>query len=124
VIAATVRAIATTAAREWEHGVSPRPWRSELLRASAWRAGRYGLAGTLVHPVDGVLAPAREVLGSLVQRMRPALEEAGDLDLVTAGFERLLGSTGASRQRAAYERTGSVEGVVADLVDRTEAVWR
>jgi glutamate---cysteine ligase / carboxylate-amine ligase len=124
VVAATVRAIAATAAREWESGTPPRPWRSELLRAAAWRASRYGLAGTLVHPVDRALAPARVVLAALVERMRPALAETGDLDLVTSGYERLLSATGASRQHAAYERTGSIEGVVADLVDRTEAVWR
>ncbi len=124
VVAATVRAIATTAAQEWAAGAAPRPWRSELVRAAAWRAGRYGLAGTLVHPVEGSLAPARQVLESLVSRMRLALEETGDLDLVTAGYERLLGATGASRQRAAYERSGSLEGVVTDLVERTEAVWR
>jgi carboxylate-amine ligase len=128
VLAAAVRAIVTTAAAEWEAGTAPPAWRSELLRAAAWRAGRYGLAGTLVDPRarDGqhALAPAREVLEAFVARVRPALEEAGDLDLVTAGFERLIGATGAARQRAAYERTGSVEGVVADLVDRTEAVWR
>ena len=123
VVAATVRAVATTAAAEWEAGSDPRSWRSELLRAAAWRAGRYGLAGTLVHPVERGLAPAREVLGSFVDRMRPALEEAGDLDLVTSGFERLLGATSAARQRAAYERSGSIEGVVADLVTRTEAAW-
>ena len=123
VVAATVRAIATTAAREWEEQTPPRAWRSELLRAAAWRAGRYGLASTLVHPVHRTLAPAREVLAALVERMSPALEEAGDLELVTAGYERLLAATGAARQRAAYERTGSIHGVVADLVDRTEAVW-
>ena len=123
VIAAIVRAVATTAAAEWEAGTPPRPWRSELLRAAAWRAGRYGLAGTLVHPVERRLAPAREVLECLADRMRPALEEAGDLDLVTAGFERLLSATGATRQRAAFERTGSLAGVTADLVARTEAVW-
>jgi carboxylate-amine ligase len=124
VLAAAVRAVATTAADEWAAGTPPRPWRSELLRAAAWRAGRYGLAGTLVHPVDRDLAPARQVLECVIHRMRPALEEAGDLELVTSGFERLLGATGAARQRAAYERTGTLEGVVADLVDRTELVWR
>jgi carboxylate-amine ligase len=124
VIAATTRAIATTAAREWAEGEPPRPWRSELLRAAAWRASRYALAGTLVHPVERALAPARDVLASLVERMGPALEEAGDLDLVTAGYERLLGATGATRQRGAYERTGTIEGVVTDLVERSEAVWR
>ena len=56
VVAAVVRAIAVTAAAEWEAGTAPRPWRSELLRAAAWRAGRYGLAGTLVHPVERQLA--------------------------------------------------------------------
>jgi carboxylate-amine ligase len=124
VVAATVRAIATTAAGEWEAGIPPRPWRSELLRAAAWRAGRYGLSGTLLHPVERRLAPARRVLEAFVERMRPALEEAGDLELVTRGFEHLLGATGAARQHAAYERTGTLEGVVADLVGRTEAVWR
>ena len=69
------------------------------------------------------LAPARQVLESFVERMRPALEDAGDLEVVTAGFERLLAATGASRQRAAYERGGSIEDVVADLVGRTEAAW-
>jgi carboxylate-amine ligase len=123
VVAATVRAVATTAAAEWEAGTDPRPWRSELLRAASWRAGRYGLASTLVHPVNRGLAPAREVLASVVDRMRPALEAAGDLDLVTSGFDRLLGATGAARQRAAYERSGSIEGVVADLVARTEHSW-
>ncbi len=35
------------------------------------------------------------------------------------GLERVLGGTGASRQRAAYERTGSIEGVVDDVLART-----
>jgi carboxylate-amine ligase len=123
VVAAAVRAIATTAAAEWEAGTDPGAWRSELLRASAWRAGRYGLAGTLVHPVERGLAPVRDVLTLFVERMRPALEAAGDLDLVTRGFDRLLGATGAARQRAAFERGGSIEDVAADLVARTEATW-
>ena len=57
------------------------------------------------------------------RRIRDVLEAAGDLDLVMDGFDRLLGGTGAVRQRAAYERTGSLEGVVADLVRRTEDSW-
>jgi carboxylate-amine ligase len=123
VVAAAVRAIATTAAAEWEAGTDPGAWRSELLRAAAWRAGRYGLAGTLLHPVDRGLAPVRDVLTSFVERMRPALEAAGDLDLVTRGFDRLLAATGAARQRAAFERGGSIEDVAADLVARTVATW-
>ena len=123
VVAAVVRALATTAADDWEADRPPSTWRSELLRAASWRASRYGLAGTLVHPLERELRPAREVLTSLVDHARPALAAAGDVDVVSAGFERLLAGTGASRQRAAYERSGTVEGVVADLVARTAAVW-
>ncbi len=42
---------------------------------------------------------------------------------MTRGVERVLGATGASRQRAAYERTGSIEGVVDDVVTRTAESW-
>lgn len=122
-VAAVVRGLATTAAAEWADGRPPPQWRTEVLRAATWRASRYGLAGTLVHPVRRDLSPAREVLGSVLDHVRPALEEAGDLDLVHTGFDRLLGSTGAARQRAAFERTGTIEGVVADLVARTEESW-
>jgi carboxylate-amine ligase len=122
-VAAVVRGLVTTAADEWQGGLPPPAWRSELLRAATWRASRYGLAGTLVHPAHRELRPAREVLGALVEHARAAFTSAGDLDLVIAGCDRLLGATGAARQRAAYERTGSVEGVVADLVERTEASW-
>ena len=60
----------------------------------------------------------------MLDHARSALAQAGDLDLVTAGFDRLLGATGATRQRAAFERDGTIVGVVADLIARTEAVWR
>lgn len=63
------------------------------------------------------------VLDALLDQVRPALEEAGDLDRATAGLHRSLGENGATRQRVAYERSGSVEGVVADLIRRTEASW-
>ena len=55
--------------------------------------------------------------------VEPALVEAGDLDRVKDGRERVLRAGGASRQRAAYERTGDAAGVVDDLIERTEASW-
>jgi glutamate---cysteine ligase / carboxylate-amine ligase len=35
----------------------------------------------------------------------------------------VLAAGGAARQRAAYERTGGIAGVVDDLVRRSEDVW-
>ena len=74
----------------------------------------------LVHPLEGTLRPAREVLEALVTTVRPVLEQTGDLERVTEGVARVLAESGASRQRAAYERIGELSGVVLDLVARTE----
>ena len=121
-VAVLARALVETAARTDDEASFPR-WRAESLRAASWRASRYGLADALVDPVHGELRPAREVLDDLVALVEPALVEAGDLDRVKDGRERVLRATGASRQRAAYERTGEAAGVVDDLIQRTEASW-
>jgi len=122
--AALIRGLVQTAADAWAAGAERDRWRAEILRACTWRASHVGLAGRLVHPVLRELRPAREVLDGLVEHIRPALEQAGDLDRVLAGVERVMQAGGATHQRAAYERTGSVEGVVDDLIARTEATWK
>ena len=122
-IAALARGLVETAARaDADRRPVPR-WRAEALRAAHWRASRYGLSDHLVHPVERGLRPARTVLDALVAEVEAALAAAGDLDLVRTGLDRALHEGGAARQRAAYERTGSIAGVVDDLVARTEASW-
>ncbi len=123
-VALLARALVETLAGEWEVGAPVPEHRTDLLRAAHWRASRYGLSDTLVHPEQGALRPAREVLEALVTAVRPALEETGDLDLVRDGVARVLATSGAARQRAAYERSGDLAGVVLDLVARTEASWQ
>ena len=118
-LVALVRGLVETAAVESAQGHPAPDWRSEELRAARWRAARHGLADDLVHPDDHELRPAREVLGGLVERVGERLDAAGDTERVTSGVTRVLSGTGASRQRAAYERTGSLEGVVDDVVART-----
>jgi carboxylate-amine ligase len=120
-LAALVRALVETAAGAWPEG-QPR-WRSEELRAARWRASRFGLSDALLDPRDHEVRPAREVLAALVELGSVRLEAAGDTERVAAGVERVLSGTGATRQRSAYERTGSLEGVVDDLLARTAASW-
>jgi carboxylate-amine ligase len=119
-VAALTRALVATVAAE-----QPQRWRSELLGAASWRAARYGVGDRLVDPVLHELAPARQVIGSLVDHVRPALEEAGDLDLVEALVERLLATgNGAIRQRRRYESSGgSLTAVVEDVLHRTRESW-
>ncbi|MBR7744195.1 glutamate--cysteine ligase [Phycicoccus sp. BSK3Z-2] len=132
-VAALVRALVTRAAAraaadDEERTAAGRSadyvWRAELLRAAQWRAARYALADRLLDPETGEPAKATDVLGRLVEVVREPLEEAGDLELVEEGVRRVSSGAGAARQRAAFERTGEVEGVVDDLVERTNAVWR
>jgi glutamate---cysteine ligase / carboxylate-amine ligase len=120
-LTALVRALVETAADGWPD--DPPVWRAEELRAARWRASRYGLAGRLLDPVTHALRPAREVLSRLVELVWGRLEANGDSDRVESGVERVLGATGATRQRAAYERTGSLEGVVDDVLARTRDSW-
>jgi carboxylate-amine ligase len=116
-VAALARALVETLADDPDPGSPPR---SDVLRAAGWRASRFGLGGDLVHPRSWSLAPASEVVEALVDRVGPALERTGDLALVTDGLTRLSATgNGARRQRAAYERTGDLRGVVADAVERT-----
>ena len=71
------------------------PARPELLRAAHWRAARYGLEGELIDIAAGRAVPAAELVQSLLAFVRPALEEAGDWDEVSA----LTSRNPARRQR-------------------------
>jgi len=122
-LAALVRGLVETAAAGWAADQAGVTWRSEELRAARWRASRYGLAGDLLDPMSHELRPAREVLGSLVELVAERLDAAGDTERVAVGVDRALGATGAVRQRAAFERTGSLEGVLDDVLARTADSW-
>lgn len=120
-VAALARGLVETAARSAADPAPP--WRVTALRGAQWRASRFGLADALVHPEERELRPAGEVLAALSRHVAAAVAEAGDGDLVEAGLERAVRTSGAARQRAAFERSGDVAGVVDDLVARTEASW-
>lgn len=123
-LAALARSLVETSARAWRAGEQTPSWRSDLLRAASWRAARFGMAERLVHPVEQRLASVRDVFRALSSHAEQALKDSGDLDLVESSFERLLArGNGAVRQRSTFEATGSLQAVVSDLCDRTEASW-
>jgi len=124
-VALLARALVETVAADAPGPGGPGPWRTDLLRAAAWRASRFGLDAELVHPVCGGLVPARTAVEATVGLVTPALEEAGDLERVTRSVERLMAlGGGAARQRRVHETAGGLPGVVADLARRTEESWR
>lgn len=124
-VAALVRGLVMRAA-EGDPGEAIRArWRMELLQAAKWRAARYGLSDRLLSPTTTEPLPARDVVADLIATVREPLEACGDVDLVEEALDRVLAGGGASRQHAAYERSGGdLTAVVDDLVVRTNACWR
>jgi carboxylate-amine ligase len=119
-LAGIVRGLVESAAREARAGAPAPDVRSEVLRAAAWRAGRTGLTGDLVHPLTGRPAPAADVLAALVDHIRPALAEAGDEQRMDDGIAALLRrGTGADLQRRIHRETGDLSAVVRTAVDVT-----
>ncbi|WP_433256681.1 glutamate--cysteine ligase [Streptosporangium sp. CA-135522] len=95
--------------------------RLEMVRAATWRAARSGLEGELVDPVEGGPGPAAEVIGRMVDGLRPQLEESGDWEIVTSLAEEALArGSSAARQREAFAR----DGRLADVVDLVVAETR
>jgi glutamate---cysteine ligase / carboxylate-amine ligase len=115
-----VRGLVETAARDWQAGVAAPDVRSEVLRVAAWRAGRSGLSGNLVHPLSGRPAPSTDVVSALVDHVRSALGDNGDLDLVQHGLAEVRRrGTGADLQRRVFAQTGDLAAVVRSAVSAT-----
>jgi glutamate---cysteine ligase / carboxylate-amine ligase len=116
-LAGVVRGLVETAARDARAGNPPPAVPAAVLRVAAWRAGRSGLAGDLVHPLTGRPAPAADVVGALLDHVREALADAGDDRRVTEGLSALLRrGTGADLQRRVHEETGDLAAVVRAAV--------
>jgi len=122
-LAGLVRGLVETAAREWRDGRPAPDVRPELVRVATWRAGRSGVSGDLVHPLTGRPAPAAEVVAALVDHVRAALTDSGDLDRVTRGVAEVFRrGTGADLQRRTFVETGDLTAVVRQAVAATHGI--
>jgi carboxylate-amine ligase len=106
-----------------ERAVRGKPYpevRPEVLRAAHWIASRYGLDAELVDAEAGHAVPAKKMIEKLLLFVRPALEEHGDWEEVSAlAGETLKQGNGANRQRWVYERAGQLGDVVDTLIEMT-----
>lgn len=119
-LAALVRGLVETAAREWRDAASSSPARTELLRLASWRASRSGLDGDLVHPVGLRPVPAGDAVAALLGHVRPALADLDDLSAVEELTGRLLSrGNGAARQRRAHADNGDLSAVVRTAIRST-----
>ena len=119
-IAALVRGLVETEARNWQAGRPARPVRTEQLRLAAWRASRSGLDDVLIDPVTFRPDKAAAVTGLLVEHVRDALADAGDTRLVTDLLDAVLRrGNGATAQRLEYQRRGRLVDVITAAATTT-----
>ncbi|MBC6459806.1 glutamate--cysteine ligase [Actinomadura sp. HBU206391] len=124
--AALVRGLVRTALSELAAGREAPPVTAPICAAAVWSAARHGLGGPGVHPLLERPVPATRLLAELLRRVRPALEDTGDL----AEVRRLLAAmalrgSGAARQRrvAAGGPQAVVDMLVEQTVRREEGAW-
>lgn len=106
-LAAIIRGLVVTCVNDAQADKPYETPDAELLDAAVWQAARHGMTDQLVRVKTGKLEPAAVVVKALTDHIGPALQEAGDLQFVQNGLERLAEiGTGAERQRAAMDRGG------------------
>ncbi|HEU4947512.1 MAG TPA: glutamate--cysteine ligase [Kribbella sp.] len=92
----------------------------EVLRAACWAAARGGLTEPGLDVFRTRVLPMPALLELLVQHVRPALVELGELDFVEQTLQQVLATgNGAVRQRKAFHQGDDVVDVVA-LTGSTE----
>ncbi|MFC9241816.1 glutamate--cysteine ligase [Streptomyces decoyicus] len=115
-LAVLIRALVVTAGALVQRGHSGPETCSELVRAAYWRAARDGWPGKGVDALTGRVLPCSVQATRLVEHVRSALEQHGDLDRAMRFLHRLAErGCGAQRQRASWRRRAHLTDVVDDL---------
>jgi carboxylate-amine ligase len=84
-----------------------------------WRAVRYGMDADFYDFTAGTAIQARAMTRDLVERLRPVAQDLGCEEELVGVLEIAELGTGAELQRAALDRSGSLEGVVDYLIKGT-----
>ena len=96
-LAVLVRALVETAARGWRSGFEAPPVPVGVLRAASWRASRFGLETSLVHPETGTSTPAVVAVRALLAHVRRAFTSEAEADRVAMQLRRILARGNGSR---------------------------
>jgi glutamate---cysteine ligase / carboxylate-amine ligase len=90
-----------------------------FVSENKWRAVRHGVDATFYDFVAGEPVEARSLARGLVEELRPVAQQLGCEAELEGVLEIVDRGDGAGRQRAAYEKNGSLEGLVDHLAGAT-----
>ncbi len=90
-----------------------------LINENKWRASRYGLDGKLIDFGKQIELDTRVLILELLEFVDDVVDELGSRSAINYIRTILEQGTGADRQLAVYQQTGSLEKVVDYITDET-----
>jgi glutamate---cysteine ligase / carboxylate-amine ligase len=119
-IAAIVQALAFKLWKLRRDNMMWRDYSSRLIEENKWRAMRFGLQGNLIDFGRRQERPAPELVREFIDWfLADAIDELGTRREVEHAYRILSEGSSADRQLATFERTGSLEAVVDQLIAET-----
>jgi carboxylate-amine ligase len=92
-----------------------------FVTENKWRAVRHGMDATFYDFAEGKSVQARALARGLVEELRSVAQELSCEAELEGVIEIVERGTGAGLQRAAFEKSGSLEGLVDRLAEATVA---
>ena len=92
-----------------------------LINENKWRASRYGLDGRLIDFGKQEEVDTRSLIRELLEFIDDVVDELGSRDAINYINQILENGTGADRQLAVFQKTGSLEKVVDFILEETIA---
>jgi glutamate---cysteine ligase / carboxylate-amine ligase len=90
-----------------------------LINENKWRAARYGIDGNLIDFGKEMEVNCRNLILELLDFIDDVVDELGSRNEINYIHKILANGTGADRQLAVYEKTGSFESVVDYITTQT-----
>ena len=120
-IAAILQAVVAKLWKLRRDNLTFRVYPQTLIEENKWRAVRFGLDGKLIDFGKRVDLPARTLIREMIEWfIDDVVDDLGSRKEVEYAFRILDEGTSADRQLATYQRTGSFEAVVDQLIRETE----
>jgi len=118
-LAALYQALVVKLYKLREQNLSFMVYSRALINENKWRAGRYGIEGTLIDFGRECEMPARSLILELLDFIDDVVDDLGSRQHVQRVEKMLENGTGADRQLAVYEQTGSLIAVVDHIIENT-----
>jgi carboxylate-amine ligase len=118
-VAALIQALMGKLYLLYRRNLAFREYPRVFIEENKWRAVRYGLDGLLIDFGKQEQAPARELIGELLEFVAEAADIFGSHDDLDGVRRILREGSSADRQLAVYARSESLNAVVDDLIEQS-----